>query len=691
MIGVCTDVTNVMSANKQTDNVPRKLDAMSVPDLRAELKRLGHENQGLRHVLVARLENAMSMSMAIGNTATAKTQSKGGVRVHCKLGSGSWESCLQLCLEEVRFRQVSSKGKYDLLFLNSWKGNELEISRLAPSQFLNRFPGLAELAHKAALADAIEKVQQLNPTHSSYSPRTWVLPRDMELLRKQIEAGHTYILKPDDGNQGDGICIVQEMVQVEEVMREAQEAIEKMNSKSASSVKSKRRLVSKTLGKSKTEMQDNGVWVLQEYIPRPLLLDGLKFDFRLYVMIAGVNPLRVYLCKQGMARFCTEAYQAPTAENIENTYMHLTNFAINKHHDDFTYASANGGSTEIGPSQSENGSVVGSDSSTAAQHSTEETTAEVGEGSAVEGAVIEAAADFGNDGSKRLLGAVLRALREEGRDVDAVWRGIQEVVVSTCNAMQPTLLAEYDKWHTSTCARHEKKEAMKKRCKTGFGGGGGFGFGGGEVMVVGGAKTDAADATDATVTDRTNPGLVAADAQQQGTDEQQAKHPPASPFRGSLHPTETPSPSAEGALEGTTAAVADAAVAEAAVADAAVTEAATVRSGAEGVDANIVGAGLVNEKTKDLKKGVLYSDPPSRCFHIVGFDILLDEDLKPWLLEVNHSPSFNIDADGGEVSEIDVKIKKSVLSDALRTAFVGFDPESSCYEQLLPPPSMPGA
>jgi len=48
------------------------------------------------------------------------------------------------------------------------------------------------------------------------------------------------------------------------------------------------------------------------------------------------------------------------------------------------------------------------------------------------------------------------------------------------------------------------------------------------------------------------------------------------------------------------------------------------------------------------------------CFEILGFDIFFDSSLKPWILEVNHSPSFATD------SPLDFKIKKNLISDAIK-------------------------
>ena len=48
------------------------------------------------------------------------------------------------------------------------------------------------------------------------------------------------------------------------------------------------------------------------------------------------------------------------------------------------------------------------------------------------------------------------------------------------------------------------------------------------------------------------------------------------------------------------------------------------------------------------------------CFELLGFDVLIDKDAKPWLLEVNQAPSFQTE------SKLDHDVKKQVLLDTFR-------------------------
>ena len=45
--------------------------------------------------------------------------------------------------------------------------------------------------------------------------------------------------------------------------------------------------------------------IVQRYLSKPLLLDGIKFDLRVYVVVMGFNPVKAFICDEGLARFCT--------------------------------------------------------------------------------------------------------------------------------------------------------------------------------------------------------------------------------------------------------------------------------------------------------------------------------------------------------------------------------------------------
>jgi tubulin polyglutamylase TTLL6/13 len=51
---------------------------------------------------------------------------------------------------------------------------------------------------------------------------------------------------------------------------------------------------------------------------KPHLVDGFKYDLRVYVFVNGMNPLRVYVYKDGLARFATVPYEKPSEKNLKN-------------------------------------------------------------------------------------------------------------------------------------------------------------------------------------------------------------------------------------------------------------------------------------------------------------------------------------------------------------------------------------
>jgi len=70
--------------------------------------------------------------------------------------------------------------------------------------------------------------------------------------------------------------------------------------------------------------------VMQKYIKNPLLLNGYKFDLRVYVLVTSVNPLEVFIYREGFGRFSTVPYSLDPNDK-SNKFVHLTNYSINKY------------------------------------------------------------------------------------------------------------------------------------------------------------------------------------------------------------------------------------------------------------------------------------------------------------------------------------------------------------------------
>lgn len=75
-------------------------------------------------------------------------------------------------------------------------------------------------------------------------------------------------------------------------------------------------------------------YIVQRYLQYPLLIGGKKFDMRLYVLVMSFTPLKVYQYRRGFARFANSHYSS-TIDDIYNSFVHLTNVAIQKTADNY--------------------------------------------------------------------------------------------------------------------------------------------------------------------------------------------------------------------------------------------------------------------------------------------------------------------------------------------------------------------
>ena len=75
---------------------------------------------------------------------------------------------------------------------------------------------------------------------------------------------------------------------------------------------------------------------ITKYIRNINLIYNKKYDLRLYVLITGLKPLRIYFNRQGLVRIAAAEYSL-NISSINNNFMHLTNTDINKHNKNYVY------------------------------------------------------------------------------------------------------------------------------------------------------------------------------------------------------------------------------------------------------------------------------------------------------------------------------------------------------------------
>ncbi|KYM97504.1 Tubulin polyglutamylase TTLL13 [Cyphomyrmex costatus] len=265
----------------------------------------------------------------------------------------------------VRFgmREVTEDSSWDLY----WTDLSISVERVKDMkrfQRVNHFPGMTEICRKDLLARNLNRMQKLFPKDYNFFPKTWCFPADHGDATAYAKArrSKTFIVKPDAGCQGRGIYLTKHL----------------------KDIKPSERLI------------------CQVYIARPFLIDGYKFDLRIYTLITSCDPLRIYVYNEGLTRFATSKYKEPIGYNISNMFMHLTNYSVNKHSRMYII------DDEIG--------------------------------------------------SKRKISTLNKWFKMKNVDVDELWSKIDEIIIKTIIAAYPVLKHNYHacfSMHNMTCACFE--------------------------------------------------------------------------------------------------------------------------------------------------------------------------------------------------------------------------------------------
>eukprot|EP00826_Nyctotherus_ovalis_P005673 TRINITY_DN1128_c0_g12_i3.p1 TRINITY_DN1128_c0_g12~~TRINITY_DN1128_c0_g12_i3.p1 ORF type:complete len:493 (+),score=145.01 TRINITY_DN1128_c0_g12_i3:330-1808(+) len=263
---------------------------------------------------------------------------------------------IRFTLEDNGFREaVNANQEWSMMWSVSNMKSQVYQS-MGKYQKVNHFPRSAEITRKDCLCKNVSKMQALyGHRHFDFVPKTFVLPQEMPLLleEEEREPRQYWIVKPAASCQGRGIFVTNNILDIPE----------------------------------KAQM------IASKYICDPLLINGLKFDIRIYVVLTSIDPLRLYVYDEGLARFATCKYSAPMVSNKKNKFIHLTNYAINKHNSNFV--------------SNKNPFVE----------------------------------DFG---SKWSLTALKEHLRAHTVDTDALWDKIDEILVKTILAIEPLIKSSCD-------------------------------------------------------------------------------------------------------------------------------------------------------------------------------------------------------------------------------------------------------
>lgn len=229
------------------------------------------------------------------------------------VGEGNNWKVVAQALEDRGWRRLPFDAGFSSKFDLKWveQRGKIDYKRHIEGQFVNHIPNNDVITSKMRFLCTMRAHEELTGERFQYHPVSYISERAGEKLAALAEAEAApealWILKPSRGLGGKGIEIVKGVEELRQKLFPPPRDLAEDAPKAPPPVEG---------------------WVVQKYIQNPLLLQGRKFDMRMYCLIARTQP-HLWLFHPGYCKVALDSYDEV---DVTNTYAHLTNACVQRAH-----------------------------------------------------------------------------------------------------------------------------------------------------------------------------------------------------------------------------------------------------------------------------------------------------------------------------------------------------------------------
>ena len=187
-------------------------------------------------------------------------------------------------------RSYSTLNSHNLLLKQPFQ--VINYKKIPLFQKIYSFINFSILSHKDLTYKYYLEMKSKFPNEYNYIAETYPYPEEKEKIEKMLKnykvtPDDLWLIKPKSGSLGHGIRIFLSL----------------------------------------NDIPDQ--FLLTRYINPPHLINKKKYDFRVYILVTGLAPFRLYIYKEGLVRFASEDYST-NIKDLTQSFRHLTNISLNK-------------------------------------------------------------------------------------------------------------------------------------------------------------------------------------------------------------------------------------------------------------------------------------------------------------------------------------------------------------------------